>query len=101
MAGVDAGVLVTCSGCGTTVMQKAMVPSSWLPPVPTPAPPKLPPPSPPRQGAPAPPANGEAPSDTGRPGRYELPVPALRPAAHLDPRRLKRRQWIWRSMPAQ
>ena len=26
MAGVDAGVLVTCSGCGNTVLQKAMVP---------------------------------------------------------------------------
>ena len=26
MAGVDAGVLVTCRGCGNTVMQKAMVP---------------------------------------------------------------------------
>jgi hypothetical protein len=26
MAGVDAGVLVTCNGCGTTVLQKSMVP---------------------------------------------------------------------------
>jgi hypothetical protein len=26
MAGVDAGVLVTCNGCGNTVLQKAMVP---------------------------------------------------------------------------
>ena len=26
MAGVDAGVLVTCRGCGSTVLQKAMVP---------------------------------------------------------------------------
>jgi DNA-directed RNA polymerase subunit RPC12/RpoP len=26
MAGVDAGVLVTCRGCGNTVLQKAMVP---------------------------------------------------------------------------
>ncbi len=26
MAGADAGVLVTCGGCGNTVLQKAMVP---------------------------------------------------------------------------
>jgi hypothetical protein len=26
MAGVDAGVLVTCPGCGNTVLQKAMIP---------------------------------------------------------------------------
>jgi hypothetical protein len=26
MAGVDAGVMVTCSGCGNTLLQKSMVP---------------------------------------------------------------------------
>jgi hypothetical protein len=34
MAGVDAGVLVTCRGCGNTVLQKSMVPVLVAPEVP-------------------------------------------------------------------